>query len=228
MKYIFRIYKSIFKWVPKSAAFAVCRRLCDAFIPAMVTVISIGMFDSAAKVLTGEKDPGGLYFYAGAYLLVYLINDLLGFASSIIIQGWVYEKATAFFRIELYEKLAKLPLILFENADILNRKERAEKAVNDEALSGVINAALRFLRDGVMVVSISAVLSGYNLWLLPLSFLSVLPYLAARIIRGKEFYYVKRHQAKKTRLLSYLWGLFTTRYFWASISANMSLTEVLP
>ncbi len=36
-------------------------------------------------------------------------------------------------------------------------------------------------------------------------------FLFARLVRGKEFYHVKNIQAKKTRLLSYLWGLFTTR-----------------
>ncbi|MDR0999728.1 MAG: hypothetical protein LBL96_02835 [Clostridiales bacterium] len=109
MKSIKRIYASIFKWVPGPALFAVCRRLYDAFVPAMVTLISVAFFDSAARVLNGDKDFTSLYIYAGLYLLVYLINDLLGFGSSIIIQCWVYEKCTALFRMELYEKFAKLP-----------------------------------------------------------------------------------------------------------------------
>jgi ABC-type multidrug transport system fused ATPase/permease subunit len=211
MKYIGRIYASIFKWVPGPASFAVCRRLYDAFVPAMVTLVSVGLFDSAAKVLGGERDLRALYIYAGLYLLVYLVNDLLGFASSIIVQCWVYEKCTALFRVALYEKFARLPLIALENADTLNRKERVDNAVNNEELSSTFQRSQAIVENAIAVVSVAAVLARYSGWLLPLSLLSVLPYLFARIVRGKEFFYVKKTQAKKTRLQSYLWGLFTSR-----------------
>ena len=210
MKYIIRIYKSIFKWMPFSALVTAFDYLYGAFTPAAVTFISVRFFDGAMRILNGNAVQNELYLYAGLYLGVYLINDLLVFVRSIAINAGIYEKGTAFFRIELYEKLAKLPLITFENADILNKKERAEKAVNDESLSAIFNHSFRFIRAGIQVVSIAAVMSAYNFWLLPLSLVSVIPYLFARIIRGKEFFYVKSHQAKKTRLLSYLWGLFTT------------------
>jgi len=177
----------------------------------MVTLISVALFDSAANVLSGDKDFTSLYLYVGLYLLVYLINDLLGFASSIIIQCWVYEKCTAFFRMELYEKFAKLPLIALENADILNRKERVDKAVNNEELSSTFQRTQAIIQSAVAITSVAIVLARYSLWLLPLTLLSVLPYLFARIIRGKEFFHVKQAQAKKTRLQSYLWSLFTTR-----------------
>ena len=211
MKYILRIYKSIFVWMPFSAVITTLDYLYGALTPAIITLISVNLFDSAAKVLGGESAQNALYFYAGLYLGVYLVNDLLVYVRSIALNAGIYEKGTAYFRIALYEKLAKLPLIAFENADTLNKKERAEKAVNDESLSAIFNHSFRFIRAGIQVISIAVVLSAYNIWLLPLSFLSVLPYLFARIIRGKEFANVKQHQAKKTRLLSYLWGLFTTR-----------------
>ena len=211
MKYILRIYKSIFKWMPISVAFTMLDYLCGAFTPAVIALVSVNLFDNAAKLLAGEPVQSELYLFAGLYLGVYLINDLVYYVGSIALNTGIYEKGTAFFRIELYEKLAKLPLINFENAELLNKKERAEKAVNDESLSAIFNRSLRFVRAIIQVTSVSAVMAGFSLWLLPLSFLSVLPYLFARIIRGKEFHYVKSHQAKKTRLLSYLWGLFTAR-----------------
>lgn len=210
MRSIIRIYASIFKWVPGPALFAVCRRLYDAFLPAMITLISVAFFDSAAQVLSGDTDFTSLFLYAGLYLLVYLINDLLGFASSIIVQCWVYEKSTALFRMELYKKLAKLPLIAFENVDILNRKERVDNAINNEELSSTFQRTQSIIQNAIAVVSIAIVLSRFSLWLLPLSLLSVLPYLFARIVRGKEFFHVKKAQARKTRQQSYLWGLFTT------------------
>ncbi|MDR1061528.1 MAG: ABC transporter ATP-binding protein/permease [Clostridiales bacterium] len=243
MKHIFRIFKSIFGWVPASAAITALDYLYEAFVPAIVAYVSVNLFDSAAKAMgvgggmgagvgadagmgagvgadagmgAGMGAGGGpalsrLYLYAGLYLGVYLVNDLANYARSIAIHAGIYEKGTALFRIELYEKLAKLPLINFEDAELLNKKERAEKAVNDETLSAICNHTMRLFRAGIQVASVAAVLSGYSLWLLPLSLLSVLPYLFARIARGREFFHVKRCQAKKTRLLSYLWGLFTAR-----------------
>ena len=211
MKYILRIFKSIFNWVPVSAVITACVSLYGAAVPAIVTYISVRLFDSAARVINGEPAQSGLYLYAGLYLGVYLINDLSYYVRSIALNAGVYEKGTAFFRIALYEKLAKLPLISFEDAELLNKKERAEKAVNDETLSGIYNHTMGFIQAGIQVISVAAVLSGYSSWLLALSLLSVLPYIYARIARGKEFYHVKKHQAKKTRLMSYLWGLFTAR-----------------
>jgi ATP-binding cassette subfamily B protein len=211
MKYIARIFKSIFKWMPFSAAYTALDYLYGALVPAIATVVSVNLFDSAASILSGEPASNSLYLYVVLYLVVYLINDVSLFVRSITLNAGVYEKGTAYFRIALYEKLAKLPLISFENAEILNKKERAEKAVNDETLSAVFNHTMRFVRSAVSVISVAAVLAQYSLWLLPLSLVSIIPYLIARILRGKEFYYVKKHQAKKTRLLSYLWSLFTTR-----------------
>jgi ABC-type multidrug transport system fused ATPase/permease subunit len=197
--------------MPFSALITTLDYLYGAFTPAVITFISVRFFDSAMQVLDGNPMQNELYLYAGLYLGVYLVNDLLVYVRSIALNAGIYEKGTAFFRIALYEKLARLPLITFENADTLNKKERTEKAVDDESLSAIFNHSFRFIRAGIQVVSIAAVMAAYNFWLLPLSFLSVLPYLFARIIRGKEFYHVKSHQAKKTRLLSYLWELFTAR-----------------
>ena len=211
MKSILRIYKNIFKWVPLSAAITALDYFYGALTPAVITHISINLFDNAAKVLGGEPARNGLYLYAGLYLGVYLVNDLLVYVRSIALNAGIYEKGTAYFRIALYEKLARLPLMMFEDAAILDKKERAEKAVNDESLSAIFNHSFRFVRAGIQVISIAAVLSAYSYWLLPLSFLSVLPYLFARIVRGKEFASVKQHQAKKTRLQAYLWGLITSR-----------------
>ena len=210
MKYILRIYKSIFKWMPFSAFLTVLDYMYGALTPAVITVISVSLFDRALLVLNGSAVINELYLYAGLYLGVYLVNDLLVYVRSIALNACIYEKGTAFFRISLYEKLAKLPLLTFEDAETMDRKERAEKAVNDESLSAIFNHSFRHIRAGVQVVGIAVVLSRYSAWLLLFSFVSVLPYLYARMVRGKEFFYVKTHQAKRTRLLSYLWGLFTT------------------
>ena len=212
MKYIARIFASIIKWMPFSAFLTMFDYLIvGALTPAIVTIISAGLFDAAAQTLSGGPGHDALFFYAGLYLGVYLVNDVMAYFRSIVLNAGIYEKGTAYFRIGLYEKLAKLPLILFEDVEIQNKKERADKAVDDETMSAIFNHTLRFARSAIQVAGTGAALAFFNARLLPLSLLSVLPYLVSRIVRGKEFYYVKKHQAKKTRMLTYLWGLLTSR-----------------
>ncbi len=206
-----RIYASIFKWAPASAAATVCQQLLGALVPAAVTVVSAGLFDHAAKAINGQADGTKLYLYAALYLIIYLINDILEYIFSIAVNAGIYEKGTAYFRMDLYEKVAKLPLLALEDPEVLNRKERAEKAVNDESLSALFNCTLVFLRTPLTAVALGGVLARYSVWLLPLSLLSVLPYLVARLVRGKEFFHIKRAQAPETRRLAYLWSLFHTR-----------------
>ncbi len=206
-----RIYASIFKWAPASAVATVLQQLLGALVPAAVTVVSAGLFDHAAKAINGQADSSKLYLYAALYLIIYLINDVLEYIFSIAVNAGIYEKGTAYFRMALYEKVAKLPLLALEDPEVLNRKERADKAVQDESLSALFNGTLVFLRAPLTAVALAAVLARYSVWLLPLSLLSVLPYLVARLIRGKEFFHVKRAQAPETRRLAYLWSLFHTR-----------------
>lgn len=180
-------------------------------MPAVATVISVVLFDSAVSYIDGEDTRQKLFLYGFLYLITYLINDVLSLVSSITVNAGIYEKGTSFFRIKLYEKVSKLPFICFENAEILNQKERAQKSVENETLSGHFICTIRFLSSIVAIVSVMMVLAQYSIWLLPISLLSVFPYYFAKLIRGKEFYYVKRTQAKKTRLLSYLWRLFNNK-----------------
>ncbi len=208
---IFNIFRSIIKLVPFSSLLTALNYALDAVMPAVATVVSVNLFDRAAQMLSGSDVKDELFFFAFLYLGTYLINDILFWASSITINAGIYEKGTSFFRIALYEKMSRLPLIAFEDAEILNQKERAEKAVNDETLSSLFNRSLILCDSTIGMLSIMIVLIRYSPWLLPLCVVSALPYVIARVIRGREFYYVKSAQAKKTRLLDYLWRLFSNK-----------------
>ena len=209
MKNISRIYASIFKWAPISATLTIMYNIVGAIYPAAISVISIGLFDNAVRAFAGESTE--IYFYIFLYLIICAVKEMFSYFDSITMNAGIYEKGTAYFRIALYEKLARLPLISFENAEMMNQKARAERAVDDETLSSFFNRSLICSRSVVAIIGVAVVLSRYSLWLLPLSVLSVLPYLLARLIRGKSFTSLKRAQAKKTRLQTYLWSLFTTK-----------------
>lgn len=201
-------FKTVLKVAPFSALFTIFYYVFKAAVPVVSTIVSVELLNNAALVLSGTDVENKLILYILIYFGLYLINDIITFISGITINAGVYEKSTSVFRINLYLKMEKLPAIFFENAEMLNKKQRAEQAVNDETLSSIFNRFLIFLSSFVSVISVMVVLAKYSLWLLPISFLSALPYLIANIIRGREFYYLKRAQAQKARLMSYLWSLF--------------------
>lgn len=211
MRNIKRIYASIYRCSPWAAMFTSLNFLYMGLMPALVTIISISLFDHAVNILKGGDDLASLYLFAALYLLLHLMNDLFLIGQSIITNNWIYEKCNMYFRLELGKKFATLPLITLEDVEILNRKERADKVVNNEALPSIFQRTQGFLQNAISIVAVALVLTRHSIWLLPLSLLSVMPYLFARIIRGNEFVSLKQAQAKKTRILRYLWGLFTTQ-----------------
>lgn len=67
------------------------------------------------------------------------------------------------------------------------------------------------LISAISVISVVVILSSYNLLFLPISIFSVIPYFIARILRGREFYNLKRQQTKSERRKNYLWSLLTNK-----------------
>lgn len=202
-----RITKSVSKGMFKAAPFSVLVTagawFLLALLPAMLVSVTAELLNSILLAdLSGAKR-GGLIF-----LLIYCLRYFLEFVYSITVNTGIYEKATMYFRIQLYEKMAKLPFVVYENAELLNVKDRAESAVSNEALSSLFSRFLQLVKAGVTLVSVSAVLLILDGWLAVLAFVSIVPYFIIRLIRGREFYRVHSFQAKKRRQMDYLWELF--------------------
>ncbi|MDR3123744.1 MAG: hypothetical protein LBU16_08215, partial [Treponema sp.] len=210
LKYLFRAYADLFRLVPFSAGYTFFTLAVVGFVPVITTLISAEFFNAAAGVLGGAVPGVRLYYYAAAFIGVNLVRNIMTWGMSIANNAGVFEKGTAYFRMLLFGKSSRLPLIAFEDPEFLNRRERAEKSVNNEALSSLFMRTAYFTGSFITVAGVSLVLARYSVLLLPLCFVSVLPYIVARIIRGREFYYTKYAQAKKTRLADYVWTLFST------------------
>ncbi len=210
MKKLFLITKSIFKSSPLSAIVTLLCFLYNSLLPAATAIISIRLFDSAEKIIlhTGNQDE--LLYYAFILFALLFVGNILGTLGGVAKNAGVFEKGNAAFRISLCQKAACLPLIAYENEEILNMKERAEKAVEDNVLPRTFFHTLTIVKACLASAGIAAVLAKYYIWLLPLSFLTVLPFLIARIIRGKEFYKLKKIQAQSSRKLKYIWELFSS------------------
>lgn len=203
-----KVYGHTLKAVPFSGVSGILNYLVQGMFPAVTSLISARLFDTAYLLAQGEDTLAAVILYGSLFVGTYAVVYILQFVSSITINAGIYERCTSYYNMKISEKAAMLPLLSFENADILNLQNRAQDCIRREVLSQIYMSSTVFITNGISVISTISVLASYNIWFIPISVISVLPYFIARIIRGKEFYSLKRAQAKHARRLDYLWGLF--------------------
>lgn len=208
---LIKVYKQTLKAVPFSGISGILNYLAQGLFPAFTSLVSARLFDDAYNLTQGMDTLNTVILYGVLFVLAYAVVYILQFISSITINAGIYERCTSYYNMKISEKTAKLPLISFENSNILNLQSRAKDCVEREILSQIYMSSTVFITNGISIISTILVLSAYSVWFIPISFLSVLPYFIARLIRGKEFYSLKQIQAKKNRRLGYLWSLFNNK-----------------
>ena len=111
-------------------------------------------------------------------------------------------------QIELGEKGTRLSMICYENTETNNMLTRAKDCIEQERFSDLSLSVFNILAEFLKVNGTLLVLAGFHPVLVVISLLSVFPYLIVRLVRGKEFYELKRYQAAGERRRNYLYHLF--------------------
>lgn len=111
-------------------------------------------------------------------------------------------------QIELGEKGTRLSMICYENTETNNMLKRAKDCIKQERFSDLSLSVFNILAEFLKVNGTLLVLAGFHPVLVVISLLSVFPYLIVRLVRGKEFYELKRYQAAGERRRNYLYHLF--------------------
>ena len=111
-------------------------------------------------------------------------------------------------QIELGEKGTRLSMICYENTETNNMLKRAKDCIEQERFSDLSLSVFNILAEFLKVNGTLLVLAGFHPVLVGISLLSVFPYLIVRLVRGKEFYELKRYQAAGERRRNYLYHLF--------------------
>ncbi|MDR0669589.1 MAG: ABC transporter ATP-binding protein/permease, partial [Treponema sp.] len=208
MKIFARIYYLTIKIAPVSAIAGLAAWLVQGIMPAFQAVLLGRIFDSGYGFVNGTAALNDALRYCFVFLLVYGIVKVIEFSLSITVNAGIYEKCNSFHKLRIAEKTAALPLESLEDSNVLNLQERSKTCVNRETLSGIFMSSALFIINTVSLVSLTAVLGAYHLALIPVSLVSAVPFFVAVRVRGREFYYLKQGQAKKSRLINYLWSLF--------------------
>ena len=110
--------------------------------------------------------------------------------------------------IELDEKGGRLSLIQYEDVEINNRLKRAQDCIEHGRFSDLSLSVFNILAEVLKVGSTLFILARFSPLLALVSLLSVVPYFVVRLIRGKEFYELKKYQAAGERRRNYLYDLF--------------------
>ena len=205
-----RLLYYYFKIIPVAAVTSVLDNLLRGFWPAVTALVLARLFVLASAVIE-FGDASELWRTGLLYLCLYAGYQVWIFFCGVI-RDLGNDKNQVNYRYMICQKLAKLPLIDFENTELRDKHRRAEECLYDGHMGYAMRGGLDLVLNGlVSIVSVSVVLARYSLLFLPLCVLSVAPYCVARLIRGKEFYNIKRGQTKKQRRTAYLWSLFTDR-----------------
>lgn len=164
-----KVYGSTLKAVPFSGILGILNYLVQGMFPAVTALISAGLFD-AAYLLTREGDTlTCVIFYGSLFVGTYAVVYILQFISSITINAGIYERCTSYYHMMLSEKAAKLPLISFEDTEVLNLQSRAKDCAEREILSQIYMSSTVFITSGISVISTISVLAFYNIWLVHIS-----------------------------------------------------------
>lgn len=203
--------KNYFKFAPVSSCFTLLNYIVGGLFPAFTALALASLFEEAYNIQQGSGTANRLFFWGLVYLIAYAVNNFLIFITDLVIELGA-DKRQVQYRYLMCVKLSRMPLIDFENSNIKDMQQRAEEHLYGGIMDRIIRNSLRLVFLNLLnFITLSAVLAQYSLWFLPLCLVSVLPYCIARLIRGREFYYIKYKMAKKSRRMGYLWGLFTER-----------------
>lgn len=208
MYIIGNVFRETLRAVPFSGILGIVNYILQGLLPAMITIVSARLFELSYSNCREQNVINQMFLYGAVLVGIYALTYVVEFIASITINAGIYERCTSHYKRLISEKTVRLSLIDFENAEILNLQNRAKDCVNREILSQLYMSLTILITSGISMLSTISVLSMYSMWFLPVSVFSVVPYFVSRVIRGKEFYRLKKTQAKKMRRLNYLWSLF--------------------
>lgn len=207
---LFRTLKDIFNIASGSATCMLISIVIKSALIGVNTYVLSQLFNQAEQFLSGKNISKQLIMCCCILGIVNLLHQLM---DAVFTENMVKVDATILyqFKIELSKKCTRLPLIIFEDFNSINELERAKQCLQNTRLSDLSLSFFNIMSEVISVISVSIVLASFDPWLIPISLISVVPYIVIRIIRGTQFYELKWFQAKKQRRKDYLFRLFSDK-----------------
>ena len=199
---LFRSLKDIRRIAPRSLIMQViCMMLQSVLVAVNTWLVSVFLNHVYTKDLKTSM------IYLGVIWGVFVASEV---SNSVFYACMVKidSKVGMQFGIELGEKGGRLSLIQYEDVEINNRLKRAQDCIEHGRFSDLSLSVFNILAEVLKVGSTLFILARFSPLLALVSLLSVVPYFVVRLIRGKEFYELKKYQAAGERRRNYLYDLF--------------------
>lgn len=201
-KLLLRSLKDIYRIAPHTLILQIICMMSQSLMAA-ITIWLTSVFLN----LVYQKDFNSGIFCFGIILSVFILSEA---ANSIFYSCMVRIDFQTGQRLQmaLGEKGTRLSLICYENTETNNMPKRAKNCIEQERFSDLSLSVFNILAEILKVTGTLLVLAKFHPILAVVSLVSVLPYFMIRLIRGKEFYELKRYQAAGERRRNYLYHLF--------------------
>ena len=201
-KLLLRSLKDIYRIAPHTLILQIICMMSQSLMAA-ITIWLTSVFLN----LVYQKDFNSGIFCFGIILSVFILSEA---ANSIFYSCMVRIDFQTGQRLQmaLGEKGTRLSLICYENTETNNMLKRAKNCIEQERISDLSLSVFNILAEILKVTGTLLVLAKFHPILAVVSLVSVLPYFMIRLIRGKEFYELKRYQAAGERRRNYLYHLF--------------------
>lgn len=205
---IWRIIKFFYTKMPTASVLSRLAYLLENFHPTIITVLSAYFFEEAYEYLAGSGNAQTLWRCAALMIGYYLAYHIVVSLSSICINAGVYEKAMHLLKDDLIETVSGIPLVQFEDEEVLGCRKRAEECVENDRIPGI------FMLTSVLTTSIAGILSllvtlGLYHPLLPIvAVASVAQFFLSDWLLEKEGYQMEAALTQKRRKRDYIWSLF--------------------
>lgn len=208
-KTLWRIIKFFFRKIPMESAFSSLAYILEHLHPTIMTLLSAALFKAAGNCLAGDGGTAGIYVYPSIVILYFIVYNILRSFSSICINAGVYEKAMFLLKDDLAEAASRLPLVRFEDGEMLARRKRAQECVQNDRIPGIFMLLIVLTTSVVGILSLLAALWAYHPLLPIIAAASVAQFFLSHWLLEREGYRLEEAVTGSKRQRDYIWSLFT-------------------
>lgn len=210
-KYSFKVNKDFFKITPWSCILIVACYIVFMTYNILIPILTKKIYDNA--YLLNESGTFRLLFnkYVIFFISAFIIKNVFEMLINLPRMVGIYTKAKYYFDRLVASWLTELPYIFFEKTVEMEELQRVNSVIQNNILQRIFLTFMDILFGIITVAGTIAILISFDVYLLPIAIISVVPFFITRILRGKELYEIKWYQAAERRNSNYLWGLFLSK-----------------
>lgn len=208
-KTLWRIITFFFRKIPMESAFSSLAYILEHLHPTIMTLLSVALFKAAGNCLAGDGGATEIFTYSSAIILYFVAYNILRSFSSICINAGVYEKAMFLLKDDLAEAASRLPLVRFEDGEMLARRKRAQECVQNDRIPGIFMLLIVLTTSVAGILSLLAALWAYHPLLPIIAAASVAQFFLSHWLLEREGYRLEEAVTGSKRQRDYIWSLFT-------------------